>query len=183
VQLVCLAEAGVSRCQTHCVTAACSCAAAAVTQHGAVVAVVECIASDAAAWRQQLETRAAQQQVAQAHKPQTWEDLQQLLQGYVPLLLLLLLVGTLVCSDSSSPRHVCCCCCAAGTETATSGRPTAAARCSTTWSLTPQQQAALCRTRCSRCWSSCCPCSRHKYKLWLAPAQQRPGFWPDLSEV
>lgn len=51
-------------------------------QHGAVVAVVECIASDAAAWRQQLETRAAQQQAAQAHKPQTWEDLQQLLRGY-----------------------------------------------------------------------------------------------------
>lgn len=140
----------------HCVTAACLCAAA-ITQHGAVVAVVECIASDAAAWRQQLESRAAQQQVAEAHKPQTWEDLQQLLQGYV-LLLARSCALNAAHPDMSAPGAAAAA--AEGTETATSGPPMAAARCSTTWLSTPQ--AALCRTRCSRYWISCCPCSRHE---------------------
>jgi hypothetical protein len=54
-------------------------------QHGAVVAVVECVASNEAVWRQQLEARAAQQLGPQDHKPQTWQDLQQLLQRCVYL--------------------------------------------------------------------------------------------------
>jgi len=52
-------------------------------QHGAVIAVIECISSDTAAWRHQLESRAGQQHSTQQHKPQTWEELQQLLLRWV----------------------------------------------------------------------------------------------------
>eukprot|EP00879_Flechtneria_rotunda_P022465 GHRR01023716.1.p1 GENE.GHRR01023716.1~~GHRR01023716.1.p1 ORF type:complete len:199 (+),score=56.92 GHRR01023716.1:83-679(+) len=53
-------------------------------QCGAAVAVVDCIAGNEAVWQQQIEARAAQQQAALhgAHKPQTWQDIQQLLNRY-----------------------------------------------------------------------------------------------------
>lgn len=59
--------------------AAAATVSASLLQHGAVTAVVECVAGNSTVWRQQLEARAAQQQDAQGHKPQTWEDLQKLL--------------------------------------------------------------------------------------------------------
>jgi hypothetical protein len=50
-------------------------------QNGAVVAVVECYAGDEARWRQQVEARAAAESDSDAaHKPQSWQQIQQLLQ-------------------------------------------------------------------------------------------------------
>ncbi len=54
-----------------------------VLQHdGALVVVVECVCSDEALWRQRLEQRGQQDASSErAHKPDSWEQLQQLLQG------------------------------------------------------------------------------------------------------
>ncbi|KAF6266465.1 AAA domain-containing protein [Scenedesmus sp. NREL 46B-D3] len=58
-------------------------AAAIAQQHGAIVAVVDCIAGDAARWQQQVEARAAAQpHPGVVHKPQSWQQMQQLLQRY-----------------------------------------------------------------------------------------------------
>lgn len=59
-------------------------AASLAGQHNAVIAVVECVPQDEVLWRQRLEARAQQHGVGssnQGHKPQTWEQLQQLISG------------------------------------------------------------------------------------------------------
>lgn len=52
-------------------------------QHEASVVVVECLTSDEHVWRARLESRGADSAAAvrPGHKPATWEDLQQLLDG------------------------------------------------------------------------------------------------------
>lgn len=47
---------------------------------GVQVIVVHCIATDESIWRARLEARKGGACTSQAHKPQTWEELQQLLQ-------------------------------------------------------------------------------------------------------
>lgn len=52
----------------------------AVLQVGARVVVIDCIASNEAEWRHRLEQRAAHDAgSAKVHKPQSWDELQQLL--------------------------------------------------------------------------------------------------------
>lgn len=53
----------------------------AVLQCSAVVAVVDCIVGDSQLWQQRLEVRAQQQAgTSTCHKPQSWQQIQQLLQ-------------------------------------------------------------------------------------------------------
>ena len=58
---------------------------AALQQVGARVTVVECVATDASIWRARIEARRGQ--ACSLHKPQTWEELQQLLQRSSTLIL------------------------------------------------------------------------------------------------
>jgi len=51
-------------------------------KYGATVAVVECQARDVAVWKQWLGERTAGGPVEAGHKPQTWEQLQALIEGY-----------------------------------------------------------------------------------------------------
>ena len=52
-------------------------------QHGADIALVECRARDAAAWRARLEARgAADAATARAHRPATWAELEALRARY-----------------------------------------------------------------------------------------------------
>ncbi|WIA15383.1 hypothetical protein OEZ85_002045 [Tetradesmus obliquus] len=59
-------------------------AAAIAQQYGAFIAVVDCVAMDQAQWQQQVEARAAAADTWHdtAHKPQSWQQIQQLLQRY-----------------------------------------------------------------------------------------------------
>eukprot|EP00775_Hariotina_reticulata_P008623 gene8623-8804_t len=53
-------------------------------QHGAQLALIECSASNEQLWRQQLEARGQQHAATTAaHKPQTWQEMQELLQKQV----------------------------------------------------------------------------------------------------
>ncbi len=61
-------------------------AAALAQQHGANIALVDCQPGDEAVWRHRLESRAAAEAATHTgHKPQTWEQLQQLIARYAML--------------------------------------------------------------------------------------------------
>ncbi len=50
-------------------------------QHGYRTLVVECSLSDSALWKKRLQSRASKESDSEtSHKPQTWEQLQLLLQ-------------------------------------------------------------------------------------------------------
>ena len=56
-------------------------------QHGYSTIIVQCAVNDTAVWRKRLHSRMLQAKSAEAsHKPQTWEQLQDLLQrsGVIP---------------------------------------------------------------------------------------------------
>ena len=52
-----------------------------LTQHGAVVTVVECLTSQTDVWKARLEARSRSDMAEKVHKPQNWEAVQNLIAG------------------------------------------------------------------------------------------------------